>query len=688
MELRDTIGKITLDYSHYPGEDLYTDGAIEDEMLKIARDMSKVEYPSIIEERASWPIMYHFSEQRANIVDWIPLKKTDKVLEVGSGCGAITGMLAAKAGEVTCVDLSKKRSTINAYRNQDCDNVTIKVGNFKDIEPDLDCDYDYCFLIGVFEYGSGYMGGDNPYEDFLRIIRKHTKGIIVIAIENRFGMKYWAGCREDHLGTYFTGLEGYKPQDGVKTFSKQGLKRIFESCGEFTYSFYYPYPDYKFMTTLFSDKRLPVKGELCLNMRNYDRDRVVLFDEKAVYDSLIEDGEFDKFSNSFLVLLGGGSDRIYARYSNDRVDEYKIVTELIEENGEKLVVKRALTPEGRAHLHAMRENSELLADRYGSGELKICPSKLVDEGNAIIFPYVDGRPLSELMDERLENDDLNGFEELFDEYLKRISYGEDKPIADLDLVFSNILVKDDEWTVVDYEWVERKQVRTSQLAFRAVYCYILEDDKRNKLNFDTIVKKLDITVDEEQGYREAEAAFQKFVTGRRKSMGELRDIIGGKLLSLEKSIADAAAEADKRRIKLYLDMGMGFNENEARYLEDVYDREEHVELVFEVPSNARKVRIDPCEYYGISFIEYISFNGKMIDIRDNKRVYINGKKLKDSERNGITAVFFNEDPNIVIEVTDLVRSTGNEIRMGITTSLLKKEMIENLAGNLKRMIRL
>lgn len=30
-----------------------------------------------------------------------------KVLEIGSGCGAITGSLAQKAGSVTCVDLSK-----------------------------------------------------------------------------------------------------------------------------------------------------------------------------------------------------------------------------------------------------------------------------------------------------------------------------------------------------------------------------------------------------------------------------------------------------------------------------------------------------------------------------------------------------------------------------------------------------
>ena len=37
------IGKINLDLTHYPGEDFYCDGAIEDELLRITRDYSRVE---------------------------------------------------------------------------------------------------------------------------------------------------------------------------------------------------------------------------------------------------------------------------------------------------------------------------------------------------------------------------------------------------------------------------------------------------------------------------------------------------------------------------------------------------------------------------------------------------------------------------------------------------------------------
>jgi len=61
-------------------------------------------------------------------------------------------------------------------------------------------------LIGVFEYGQAYIGGKTPYEDFLKILQKHLApdGRIVIAIENKYGLKYFAGCKEDHLGSWFS----------------------------------------------------------------------------------------------------------------------------------------------------------------------------------------------------------------------------------------------------------------------------------------------------------------------------------------------------------------------------------------------------------------------------------------------------------------------------------------------------
>ena len=145
----ETIGKVFLDTTYYPGQDLYSDGAIEDEMLAIARDCAPEEFNSVIRDRESWPILYHFSHIRENILSWLPFTGEENVLEIGSGCGAVTGALCKKAKQVTCIELSKKRSHINAWRHRNCDNLKILMGNFQDVEKTLTEKYDYITLIGV-----------------------------------------------------------------------------------------------------------------------------------------------------------------------------------------------------------------------------------------------------------------------------------------------------------------------------------------------------------------------------------------------------------------------------------------------------------------------------------------------------------------------------------------------------------
>lgn len=303
--MQEQIGKVILDYEYYPGMDLYSDGAVEDELLEIAQTCEESELNKVIAEKKSWPVLYHFSHVRENIIEWMPITKEHKVLEIGAGCGAITGVLAKKAKSVTCIDLSKKRSLVNANRHKDKDNIKICVGNFQDIEGNMTETFDYITLIGVFEYGEGYIDSETPYVDFLKKIAGHLtpNGKIVIAIENRLGLKYFAGCTEDHVGIYFEGIEGYPNTNGVKTFSKPELEKVIGDAGFDKGEFYYPYPDYKLPMSIYSDKYLPKVGELIHNMNNFDRERMVLFNEARAFDTMVQSGVFSLFSNSFLVVL-------------------------------------------------------------------------------------------------------------------------------------------------------------------------------------------------------------------------------------------------------------------------------------------------------------------------------------------------------------------------------------------------
>ncbi len=679
-KLPEKIGNIVLDYKYYPGKDLYSDGAIEDELLSIVKNASRIEYPGIIEERGSWPILYHLSPLRANIVDWLPINKSHKVLEIGSGCGAITEKVSEKAKEVTCVELSAKRSHINAYRNQDRDNVTIHVGNFSDIEPDLPTDYDYVLLIGVFEYAQSYITSKTPYEDFLKIMLRHKKqdGHLVIAIENKFGLKYWAGCKEDHVGTYFSSLEGYPEGGSARTFTRQGLETMIKQCGEQKYSFYYPYPDYKFPMVIYSDKRLPIMGELTNNMRNFDRDRMVLFNEKYVFDSIIRDKLFDVFSNSYMVVIGDELDVAYTKYSNDRANEYILRTELIETAEGKRIKKCPLSDAAVAHVRAMEDAYQKLKARYDGSELKINPCYPSADGKSVEFPFEKGTTLDSLLDMCLEKDDMDGFYQLFDKYVSLISYKEEHNVADYDLIFANILVDDTKWTVIDYEWTVDKAIPAKEIAFRAIYCYVLEEEKRNKINLDLIIEKLDITPAQAEEYREKELKFQKQVTGKRKSMGEIRATIGTYAVDPKKLMEQHLQEILDKRIQIYIDDGRGFSEENSYYLPDIYETEHEIAAEIPFDGNVTALRIDPADRFCIVKIKELLVNGAVVPL-SGKTFMTNGYRLKKN-----TYVFATNDPNMTLVMSQIPRRGENLLSLKLEIAPLSEELAMTLTEENKK----
>jgi len=667
----DKIGKVTLDLTRYPGEDKYCDGDIEDTLLEIAKDRAEVEYQRIIEESASWPILYHLSPLRENIVEWLPIDKSMKVLEVGSGCGAITGALSRKAGSVTCCDLSLKRSKINAYRHMQSDNVTIHVGNFTDVEKDLDKDYDYICLIGVFEYAKGYVDSEDPYGDFLKLLKCHckAKGNIVIAIENKFGLKYWAGCKEDHLATYFSSLEDYPNGGVVRTFTDRGLIDIAKRCGFRKYKMYYPYPDYKFMTNLYSNNRLPRRGELKNNIRNMDRDRVVLFNEKDVFDNILNEGLFNLYSNSYMLVLGPEPDTDFIRYSNDRMSKYSICTEMVktDETNSLSIRKRALSVEAADHLKNMAAAGEKLSKRYEGSKLEINKCKLSEDGMSLDLEYVPGTSLEEMLDECLAKNDIDGFVELYKEYLERISYGEENAeITDLDLIFSNILIDGDRWTVIDYEWTVNEARPTREIGFRAIYCYILEDQKRDKLSLDLITDLLGVTDSSAADFREDEMAFQKSVTGNHKSLDEIREAIGNKLYTLDDLNEGEEPLPLNMSPQVYEDAGDGFSEEKSQFMDSS-------SFEIEIPAGRKAVRIDPCSDCCIVAIKELTWNGEQIG-KNPLKFRCNGKKIGND-----TYAFATKDPGFTISVKGLVQERVNKLRVDMQVTLIDEVTAHRLA---------
>jgi 2-polyprenyl-3-methyl-5-hydroxy-6-metoxy-1,4-benzoquinol methylase len=304
----DFIGKVKVNYSLYSGFDYYSDGDIEDEMLAMIQETDDVF--AIIAKDNRWPILYHFSPLRQNLLEWYDFHAGATALEIGAGCGALTGVLCSKQLKVTAVDISKRRCLINAHRNKEFDNLEIVVANFQDLT--YNERFDYITVIGVLEYAMLYMDGDTEaYRNFMLRVKDMLTpgGVAIIAIENKVGLKYWNGAREDHTGREYEGIEDYPNSSNIRTFSKKELVELLEDTGLQYYDFYYPYPDYKMPLQIFSDRHLPGVGEIFQKQSNYDADKISLFDENRAVNTIVKAGLFGEFANSFLVFAKKEKDR-------------------------------------------------------------------------------------------------------------------------------------------------------------------------------------------------------------------------------------------------------------------------------------------------------------------------------------------------------------------------------------------
>ncbi len=541
--MEEKIGSVKLNYDFYSGDDSYSDGDVENTILDIVKESAgipKEERTAFlekkIEEKNDWAVLYHLSEIRKNILEWYDIRDDATVLEIGAGCGAVTGVLCEKAKEVTCIDLSKRRSMINAYRNTDYDNLTIYVGNFKDIK--LDRKFDYVTLIGVLEYSIYYVGGDNPFMDMISRAKDYLApgGKLIIAIENKYGLKYWAGAAEDHTGKRFDGITGYDGVDIVRTFSRETLEKMLMDSGFEKTSFYYPVPDYKMPLEVYSDKRLPKKGSIKSVSANYDRERFLYFDEVKAFDSICEDGLFPTFANSFLVVADTDkkgsildSEVLYAKYNSLRDFKYRMETRIIRKSGARYVEKRMLCPQGS--VGRLADNRELIGKLYKS--IKTVPGQI--KGDLVSYSYVKGRVLgsdidytgdsveeiaakiseaeAKLQDYRPEcvmNFEVSdGFKKMFGDI--SVTGGKAVCPANLDEIMSNCIeTEDGELYMIDYEWAVDFPVPVRYISFRVYYNAYFDhmNEMKGRITFDKFMQAAGFSENETELFMRMEDSFQ------------------------------------------------------------------------------------------------------------------------------------------------------------------------------------
>jgi 2-polyprenyl-3-methyl-5-hydroxy-6-metoxy-1,4-benzoquinol methylase len=224
------------------------------EVIKGATDLSSLS-DELELNCIDWPSTYHLSKRRGNLVrPFLDKLEGKKVLEIGSGMGAITRVLGESGAEVLALEGTCRRAEGTRSRTRDQSNVLVLAEKFDDFQ--INFKFDFVTLIGVLEYANLYTKGSNSHLSMLRrcFDLLNPNGVLIIAIENKLGLKYFAGAPEDHMGIPMFGIEDHYRSDSVRTFGKNDLNDLLLAAGFNSAQFNAPLPDYKLTTSLITSE--------------------------------------------------------------------------------------------------------------------------------------------------------------------------------------------------------------------------------------------------------------------------------------------------------------------------------------------------------------------------------------------------------------------------------------------------
>ena len=545
-------------------------------------------------------------------------------------------------------------------------NLTIMVGNLNDMQ--FEETFDYVILNGVLEYAISFTDSDKPYHLFLSNLSRFLKpkGKFLIAIENRLGLKYFNGAKEDHTGNYFLGLNGYVGNETVRTFSKSELIRLLSDIGFKFHKFYYPYPDYKFPNEIFTDETLE-ENEYGRPIINIEEDRYVLFNENLVNESLIKEGVSDVFANSFLVECSQEQFEakvLYAKLNSERNERFRIGTVIQKaEKQKREVIKFPLNIKAEKHV------ANIFINMQDKKEKNIHPLQCDLQDKELKFPFLNAKTLDAICCEMIQNNRCSDVIDLLHEFFIKMkkNNNECKLVSNIytqefckyfgnykinrefecvfdfniDLIMDNIYQIDGEYVIIDCEWVYSQWIPVSFIEWRALNeLYSKHEGLRQILERTQFMKEFEIDEEMDQAFQCWSEYFAQEYVGAKQRINLAKPMIPVSL--------DEIHQAERRKqvavMSLYIDRGQGYSEEDKLYEEVcIQDGRFKVEFVLEKVSDVKSLRFDPIENEIITcFVESISDG-----------VVIRGSNATRNDENNYQ-IFNCMDPQYYLEIVGMI----------------------------------
>ena len=440
------------------------------------------------------------SPRRHNLLKWFHFAPDATLLEIGCGWGELTGLFAARAAQVTAVDVSPRRARLTALRHKALRNLQVFAGELAAFVPAGR--YDYVCIIGSLGYGARSFPGPEPAAAFLRWVAHllQPDGVVILAVDNAIGLDRVLG-----LDRQPSGLDNGLPTDGDcliggSVFTRKELSDLLHSAGLQSLEWFYPLPDYTSAELVLSDAIEPDGPahlwELLAHEGQGNRQDVEA--RKQLARGLARAGLFHEFANSFLVAAhrGGHSAEsakcLRFRAANPwRQRRFQLDSVLLQnERGERILCKRPGTPEAEAFLAVVAEREQLAAEYFGQAAKVVTGTRTASE---IRYPFLALPTLEECIVQYLQDGQVNEADaavERYCQFIRNLPTARTCPRAFLaalglpaksvrgeltclragpiDLVPANILIASDCWHLVDHEWFFEFPVPVDLVIYRGI----------------------------------------------------------------------------------------------------------------------------------------------------------------------------------------------------------------------------
>jgi glycosyltransferase involved in cell wall biosynthesis/SAM-dependent methyltransferase len=426
--------------------------------------------------QTDWASRYHLSATRANLLRPLASILSGSVLEIGSGCGAISRFLGELGADVIGVEGSSRRASIAAARCRDLPNVNIVNEVFDDFP--AEATFDAVTLIGVLEYASIFGKTENAALTWLKKAYQSLEagGHLVIAIENQLGLKYLAGMPEDHLAKAMFGINDLYAKGTATTYGRVELTEMLREAGFGSVEVALPFPDYKLPTSVVLprayDGTLPSFDASAFARQSVNADAQLihapLFSLGQAWGVVGRNALLPDLSNSFLVVARKGaipadwalSGPVAQHFATERLPIYCKQVDFIPEGDAIFVRKTLLAPD--VHAQDMRPITLTLAD-----EAYIPGANHCDE-----FERIVSRPGWEIADVAAW---FGRWQLALDQLLASTGFvgstSTDALLPDwaIDALPRNLMIRPDgRQEFIDLEWGWRAGVEYGYLAYRAI----------------------------------------------------------------------------------------------------------------------------------------------------------------------------------------------------------------------------